>query len=100
VLGIAQRTIRVLRAHIPAPKTRPKSLPTSIQTLGDLIQVKRYEKRLTLWKLAQKMGITTGSVRGWEDGTGQPNSQQIALLMKHLGFALREWAHTLANAQL
>jgi DNA-binding transcriptional regulator YiaG len=66
--------------------------------LGDLIQIKRYEKNLTLWQLAQKMGITTASVRDWEDGTGQPDSQQIALLTKHLDlFGL--WAHMLANAQ-
>ena len=67
--------------------------------MGDLIQVKRYEKRLTLSQLAQKMGITSASVRAWEDGTGQPNCQQITLLTKHLGFALGERIHTLADVQ-
>jgi DNA-binding transcriptional regulator YiaG len=75
-------------------------LPKSIQTLGDLIQVKRYEKKLTLWQLAQKMGITTTSVQTWEDGTSRPNGQQIALLIKYLGFALVKLALMLAAAQL
>ena len=98
-MGIAQRQIRVF--HTPALPSRNhrKALPTSIQTFGDLIQIKRYEKSLTLWQLAQKMGITTASVRAWEDGIGQPNGQQIAILTKHLGYAFGERAHTLADAQ-
>jgi hypothetical protein len=38
------------------------------------------------------MGITTASVQAWEDGTGQPNTQQIALFTKHFGFTLGEAA--------
>jgi DNA-binding transcriptional regulator YiaG len=53
-----------------------------------LIQVKRYEKKLTLWKLSQKMGITTASIRAWEEGANQPDSKQMALLTKYLGFEL------------
>jgi ribosome-binding protein aMBF1 (putative translation factor) len=83
-LGIAQRTIRVARNHIPINRKPRKSLPTSIQTLGDLIQVKRYEKKITLWQLAQKMGIATASVRAWEAGSSEPNSQQMAFLAKAL----------------
>lgn len=97
MLGIAQRTIQVSCTHIPSDRKPRKSLPASIKMLGDLIQIKRYEKKLTLWQLAQKMGITTASARAWEDGTGQPNDQQIALLTKHLGFALG--AHALADPQ-
>ncbi len=43
LLGIAQRQIRVSRAHIPATRHLRKLLPTSIQTIGGLIQIKRYE---------------------------------------------------------
>ena len=67
--------------------------------LGDLIQIKRYEKKLTLRQLGQKMGITAASVRAWEDGIIQPNRMQILLLTKHLGSALGEWLHTLASLQ-
>jgi DNA-binding transcriptional regulator YiaG len=87
------------RAHIPVPRIRRKSLPVNIKTLGDLIHMKRYQENLTLWQLAQKMGITTASVRAWEDGIGQPNGLQIALLTKHLGIAFGERAHALADAQ-
>jgi DNA-binding transcriptional regulator YiaG len=97
MLGIAHRQIRVSRTHIPAPKIHRKPLPTSIQTIGDLIQIKRYEKKLTLWQLAQKMGIAAASLRAWEDGTYQPNGQQIALLTIHLEFALGQWAYMLAD---
>jgi ribosome-binding protein aMBF1 (putative translation factor) len=89
----------MFRTPLPSSRNHRKPLPVSIQTHGDLIQIKRYEKRLTLWQLAQKMGITTASVRAWENGTRQPNGQQIALLTKHLGFALGERSHTLADAQ-
>ena len=88
VLGIAQRTIRVSRAHIPTDRQPRKPLPLSIQTLGDLIQVKRYEKNLTLRQLAQKMGIANASVKAWEEGSCSPDSEQIVELMNYLGFEL------------
>ena len=86
LLGIAQRQIRVSRAHIPVHTYRRKPLPTSIKTLGDLIQIKRYEKRLTLWQLAQKMGIATSLVCAWEKDTDRPNQQQLELLGSILRF--------------
>jgi transcriptional regulator with XRE-family HTH domain len=58
----------------------------SIQTLGDLIQIRRYEKNLTLWQLAQKMGIAAASVRAWEEGGCWPNPTQMAFLAKFLPF--------------
>jgi DNA-binding transcriptional regulator YiaG len=85
-LGIAQRQIRVFRAPLPAIRIHRKPLPASIQTLGDLIQIKRHEKNLTVWQLAQKMGIVTASVRAWEDGTEQPDNRQMALLANFLEF--------------
>jgi ribosome-binding protein aMBF1 (putative translation factor) len=88
LLGIAQRQIRVSRSPLPPGHCRRKPLPTSIQTLGYFIQVRRYEKRLPLWQLAQKMGITTASVQAWEEGTSQPDGQQMALLTKYLRFEL------------
>jgi DNA-binding transcriptional regulator YiaG len=50
------------------------------KTLGDLIQVKRNEKRLTLPQLAEKMGIAPAVVRAWEDNSTRPNDQQLAEL--------------------
>jgi transcriptional regulator with XRE-family HTH domain len=57
----------------------------SIQTLRNLIQVNRYEKKLTLWQAAQKMGVATASVRAWEMGIGRPDQEQIQRLAIILG---------------
>jgi hypothetical protein len=63
----------------------------SIQTFGNLIQIMQHEKPLTPWQLAQKMGITTASVRALEDGSDQPNIQQIPLLTNDLVVVVGEW---------
>jgi ribosome-binding protein aMBF1 (putative translation factor) len=88
-LGIAQRQIRIKYAQKSRKQQRSKPLPTSIKTLGDLIQVKRMEKNLTSCHLAAKMGIATALIRSWEDGTTQPDNQQIAVLAKLLEFDAR-----------
>ena len=49
-----------------------------------MIQIKRYEKKLTLWQLAQKMGIATATVREWERDNSQPNQRQAEQLAKLL----------------
>jgi ribosome-binding protein aMBF1 (putative translation factor) len=72
-LGIAQRQIRLKYAQKSRKQQRSKPLPTNINTLGDLIQVKRMEKNLTPSHLAAKMGIATALIRSWEDGTSQPD---------------------------
>ena len=56
----------------------------SIKTFGDLIRIKRYEKRFTLWQLAQKMGIATVEIRTWEKDLNQPdqqNRERLALIL-------------------
>ena len=63
LLGIAQRQIRLKYAQNSRKQQRSKPLPASIQTLGDLIQVKRMEKNLSPGHLAAKMGIATALIR-------------------------------------
>jgi DNA-binding transcriptional regulator YiaG len=84
LLGIAQRQIRIKYAQKSRKQQRSKPLPTSIRTIADWIQVKRMEKNLTPGHLAAKMGIATALVRSWEHGTGQPNGQQLEVLVKYL----------------
>jgi DNA-binding transcriptional regulator YiaG len=36
--------------------------------------------------LATKMGLATALIRTWENGTSQPDSQQMKLLVNFLGF--------------
>jgi DNA-binding transcriptional regulator YiaG len=91
-LGIAQRQIQVSRAHVPPTCYRRKPLPTSIKTLGDLIQIKRYEKCFTLWQLALKMGIPTRTVRAWERDADQPSVLQMDQLTKILDLTPAEFS--------
>jgi ribosome-binding protein aMBF1 (putative translation factor) len=86
LLGITHRQIRISRRHIPANRNRCKSLPTSVKTLGDLIQIKRYEKKFALCKLAENMGIAHTLIRAWERDASQPNRQQMEQLKKLLEF--------------
>jgi ribosome-binding protein aMBF1 (putative translation factor) len=90
-LGIAQRQIRLKYAQKSRKQQRSKPLPASIQTIGDLIQVKRIEKNLTSYHLAAKMGIATALVRSWEDGSGQPDIRQLKVLANLLGFDAGIW---------
>ena len=63
----------------------------SIKTLGDLIRIKRYEKLLTRWELAQKMGIATATIRAWEGSIRWPDSQQLEVLSSVLGFGATDF---------
>jgi ribosome-binding protein aMBF1 (putative translation factor) len=90
-LGIAQRQIRIKFSHKLRKCQRSKPLPTSINTLGDWIQVKRMEKNLSPCHLAAKMGVATALVRSWENGTTQPNNRQLEVLANLLGFDTGIW---------
>jgi ribosome-binding protein aMBF1 (putative translation factor) len=84
-LGIAQRQIRIKFIHKLRKCQRAKPLPTSIQTIGDWIQVKRQEKNLSPCHLAAKMGVAMALIRSWENGTAQADSQQLKVLANLLG---------------
>jgi DNA-binding transcriptional regulator YiaG len=92
LLGIAQRTVMVKYASKTRKSPHSKPLPESIKTIGDWILVKRMAKNLTTGHLALKMGITTSLVYSWENGTDQPNSQQLKILSSVLGFDSKDFA--------
>jgi transcriptional regulator with XRE-family HTH domain len=85
-LGIAQKQVRIKFSH--KPRKWQTSSPTSIQTVGDWIRVKRRERNLTRYHLATKMGIATKLLRSWEYGTSRPDRQQLLLLANGLMFDL------------
>jgi DNA-binding transcriptional regulator YiaG len=85
-LGIAQRTIQVEFAVKPKKCLKPNPLPVNIQTIGDLIRVRRQAKNLTPGHLAFKMGITSSVVCSWEDRSSRPNDWQLNLMAKILEF--------------
>jgi ribosome-binding protein aMBF1 (putative translation factor) len=85
-LGLAQRQIRVSRAHIPLNRHRRKQIPTVINTSGDYIQAKRYEKGLHPYQIAGKMGIETALILAWESGSRTPDEKQWQMLSDLLSF--------------
>src|ERR1039458_10121304 len=80
LLGIAQRQICIKYVHNLRKQQCAKSLPESIKLISDWIRAKRIEKNLSTFHLALKMGIATALVRSWEDGTSQPDNQQLKVL--------------------
>jgi DNA-binding transcriptional regulator YiaG len=83
-LGIAQRTIRVSRRHIPTNRHPRKALPQAPKTLGDHIQVKRFEKGLTRSKLARMLEVPAELVTNWERDLKTPNDGQWQALAEVL----------------
>jgi DNA-binding transcriptional regulator YiaG len=73
-LGIAQRKITVSRGHIPTNRHPRKALPKAPKTLGDHIQVKRFEKGLTRSKLARMLEVPRELVTNWEHDLGRPTA--------------------------
>jgi len=84
-LGIAERQIHIKFDQKTARKKKANPLPINVQTIGFWIKSKRMEKNLTSGHVAFKMGIAQSVVRSWEDGSSQPNSQQLKELTDILG---------------
>ena len=92
-MGIAHRTIRASRSHIPVNRKLCKSLPTSVKTLGDQIRLKRHEKNLTPSKAAQLLGIPLSLFNAWELDLATPSQTQWGGLAGFLGLdAAQYWA--------
>jgi DNA-binding transcriptional regulator YiaG len=89
LLGIAQRHIRISYTHNLRKRKQCKPLPTSIKALGDWIQVKRQQKKISPYHLAAKMGIATALVHSWENGTCEPDERQRTILGNLLEFHVR-----------
>lgn len=86
MLACEQRKSTVSRSHIPLNRKRRKQIPSVIQTLGDYIQAKRYEKGLHPYQVAGKMGIAASLVLAWERGTVKPDEKQWQMLSNLLSF--------------
>jgi len=86
LLACEQRHIRVSRAHIPLKRQHRKPLPSTIQSLGDYIQAKRYEKGLHPYQVAGKLGISASLVTAWERGTERPDEKHWQMLSNLLSF--------------
>ena len=63
----------------------------NIKTAGDWLKVKRFEKNLTLGRVAAKMGIATSLVCSWENNTQQPDNHQLKVLASALDFDAKDF---------
>src|SRR5688572_25992230 len=66
LLGIGQRRIVASRAGISAKRNPRKAFPSTPQTLGDYLQVKRLENGLCLRQVADNLEVPISLVRAWE----------------------------------
>jgi ribosome-binding protein aMBF1 (putative translation factor) len=75
-LGFAQRKIHASRSHIPTNRKPKKPVPTTIKTLGDYIQTKRFEKGLHQSQLAEALGVPQALIALWEKDRQAPTAEQ------------------------
>jgi DNA-binding XRE family transcriptional regulator len=85
LLGITQRTIRVIRKLSHGRLSPRKLIPVNPKTLGDHLLLKRIEADLTQPQVAVKAGVSTRTVRMWEHGQICPTEyhwQALAGILK------------------
>jgi len=84
-LGIAQRTV-VAVFDYPSQRFSPRKLiPVKVKTLGDQLHLGRIKVNLFRSEVAQKVGVSTRTVRKWEHGHACPNEdhwQALANLLR------------------
>jgi len=68
LLGIAQRTVDVEIGFSPQRFSPRKLIPVNVKTLGDHIHLERIKANLTQPEMAQKLMVSTRTVRKWEHG--------------------------------
>jgi DNA-binding transcriptional regulator YiaG len=90
LLGIAQRTVRVIFNGNQGNLKRVNALKTSVKSLGDWLKVKRQERNLTPGHVAAKMGIAAAVVYSWECDEVRPSNGQLARLTELLGFKITD----------
>jgi DNA-binding transcriptional regulator YiaG len=61
------------RRHIPTKRRPRKAFPTTLQTPGDHIRLKRLEKGLTQKQLAQMLHVPVRHVQWWETNVKTPD---------------------------
>jgi DNA-binding transcriptional regulator YiaG len=84
LLGIAQRTV-VADFDYPSQRFSPRKLiPVNVKTLGDQLHLARIEANLSQSEVAQKLGVSTRTVRKWEHGQTCPNEDHWQVLARLL----------------
>jgi DNA-binding transcriptional regulator YiaG len=79
-LGIAQRTV-VAVFDYPSQRFSPRKLiPVNVKTLGDQLHLARIKANLSQSELAQKLRVSTRTVRKWEHGQTCPTENHWQVL--------------------
>ena len=60
------------------------------ENIGKFIAALRKEKKLTQEQLAEKLGVNSRSVSGWENGTCMPDYALFPLLAQEFGISVAE----------
>ncbi|MDB6123646.1 MAG: hypothetical protein JWQ71_2639 [Pedosphaera sp.] len=60
-------------------------MPTISKSLGDKIQIKRFEKGLLQSQVAKELNVATARVKSWEANFEKPSQAQWLELVKLLG---------------
>jgi DNA-binding XRE family transcriptional regulator len=80
LLGITQRTIRVIHQHSGGRFSPRKLIPVNPKTVGDHLLLKRIEANLSQPEVALKTGVSERMVRAWEHDQFLPTEGQWQVL--------------------
>jgi len=80
LLGITQRTIRVIHGLSGGRFSPRKLIPVNPKTTGDYLLLKRIEADLSQQEVAVKLGVTVHKVKAWEHDQARPLEAQWQVL--------------------
>jgi hypothetical protein len=81
LLGITQRTIRVVHGRSGGRLSPRKLIPVNPKTTGDYLLLKRIAANLSQPEVALKAGVSERMVRAWEHDKFLPSEAQWQVLV-------------------
>lgn len=74
------------KVTLKAPKPKPPSYPSVLNTLGDHIRKKRLDLRLLQRQVAQQIGVSEATIYNWE-GNRTKALRKIPAVLRFLGYS-------------
>lgn len=72
-------------------------IPTELRTIGDHIRRRRLTLKLTQAQLAERLGVTSASIYGWENSVRTPGIEPMPAMIEFLGYNPLPAAATMAG---